>query len=117
LNVIAVVGFLISLIAFYLQVTDHGKEEILNEMKSSEKRIIDKVTETILVLSKKRTAIAKVNIRLKPTKKSQILATLKIGQEVSVISVNHKWILVSYIDFNSGILMTGWAYKKYFDKL
>jgi hypothetical protein len=41
------------------------------------------------------------------------LYTLRAGTEVAVLSTNHKWVNVSFIDPVDFALVSGWILKKY----
>jgi hypothetical protein len=54
-----------------------------------------------------------VNVRIKPSNKSNKLDILYPNNKVRLIKSRHKWIFVEYFDFIEGIPKTGWVYKKY----
>lgn len=55
-------------------------------------------------------------VKLKPKSKTLTLCKLPKDFELTVLQVNHKWILVSYFDPKDNLPQTGWIMKKYLDK-
>lgn len=53
-------------------------------------------------------------LKLKYNTKSQTIYKIKIGQEVTVLTIRGKWLKVSIIDENDEAEITGWVLKKYF---
>lgn len=62
-----------------------------------------------------RIATTDVNLRIRPRKKSQIIGVVKKGQEVTVIEIHHKYLLVIYMDNETGDPLSGFVFKKYFN--
>ncbi len=132
-NLISVVSLLITIYSFYLQQKDISNIETLKNteelIEESEKRIIEftekgiesshnKITELIKhefnKLHKIRIATTDVNLRIRPRKNSQIIGIVKKGQEITVIEIHHKYLLVIYMDNETGDPLSGFVFKKYF---
>lgn len=127
LNVIAIIGFLMAIYAFYQQVTDSTNDESTAEIKKtigqstnsitsalaqSEQRMLDSVRK----ITTSRVAIASLNVRFKPRKKSQKIGSIKMGDEILVLTIDHKWLYIMYTDSETGKPATGWVFKKYCEK-
>lgn len=65
-------------------------------------------------LNNKRVSITNVNLRKNATKNSPILGLVCTGQSVTVLEIQHKYLLIAYIDKKSGEPKSGFVVKKYF---
>lgn len=118
MEVLTIISILVGFYALYLQKTDSSNDEstavIKKELKETEQRIMDRIAE----ISQQRVAIAdKVNLRTSPRKKSGIIGKVQMGQKVTVITINHKWLFVTFMDPCTNSVVSGWVFKKYFEKL
>lgn len=59
----------------------------------------------------------KVEIKTKPSFKSQTIVTIYPNQKVRMVKKQHKWIYIEYFDYIDGVPKTGWASKKYLVKM
>jgi len=73
----------------------------LSELKSNEQG------ETFYVV------IRAVNLRVKPSTKSEIVTILHPNTKVKLITRKSKWIRVEYFDYVENVYVSGWVYKKY----
>jgi hypothetical protein len=64
-----------------------------------------------------RIAVTNVNLRRAPRKRSEKIGLVQTEQAVWVIERYHKWILICFVDQESGEPKSGYAFKKYFEKL
>lgn len=119
-DLIAVLGFLISLYSTYQQETSKTTQDVIEEVRDEiQKSNIDLSNRINLELAKlNKTRIAKTDVKLRySTKKnSKIIGIVKSNQEVSIIEIQHKYLLISYLDKDNGEPKSGFVIKKYFEK-
>lgn len=117
-DLIAVLSFLISLYATYQQETSKTTQDVINEVKAEiQKSKIDfskTLNMELAKLNKSRKARTNVNLRYSTKKNSKIIGLVKSGQEVFVIEIQHKYLLISYLDKDNGEPKSGFVIKKYF---
>jgi len=58
-----------------------------------------------------------VNLQIKPSADSQVLALLFPNQKVRLVKRKHKWIYIEFFDYLEGVPKYGWALKKYLRSL
>jgi hypothetical protein len=64
-----------------------------------------------------RVAVTNVNLRRAPRKRSKKIGLVQAEQAVWVIERYHKWILICFVDQESGEPKSGYVFKKYFEPL
>lgn len=64
--------------------------------------------------SRMRTARIKTNLQYSDKKNAKITGVVQQGQEVTVIEIRHKYLLISFIDKDTGEPKSGFVLKKYF---
>jgi hypothetical protein len=118
LNLIAVIGFIITLYTTFKPNTEITNEDVLNETKKEIEKISKELSEKIKFelskLNKTRISKTNVNLRYSTKKKSKIIGIVTSGQKVSVIEIRHKYLLISYLDKVTGEPKSGFVMKKYF---
>jgi hypothetical protein len=118
LNLITVIGFIITLYTTFKPNTEITNEEVLNETKKEIEKISKELSEKIKFelskLNKSRISTTNVNLRYSTKKKSKIIGIVTTGQKVSVIEIRHKYLLISYLDKVTGEPKSGFVMKKYF---
>lgn len=77
---------------------------------------INLVNEQLRVAKEYRITNRECEVKLKPKSKTLTLCKLPKDFELTVLQVNHKWVLVSYFDPKDNLPQTGWIMKKYLDK-
>lgn len=77
---------------------------------------INLVNEQLRVAKEYRITNRECEVKLKPKSKTLTLCKLPKDFELTVLQVNHKWVLVSYFDPKDNLAQTGWIMKKYLDK-
>jgi hypothetical protein len=77
---------------------------------------INLVNEQLKVVKEYRITNRECEVKLKPKSKTLTLCKLPKDFELTVLQVNHKWVLVSYFDPKDNLPQTGWIMKKYLDK-
>jgi hypothetical protein len=58
-----------------------------------------------------------VSLRIRPQSKAGVVGVLSRGTKVRLIERKHEWIYVEYFDYLEGVPKTGWALKKYLQRL
>lgn len=118
-DLIAVIGFLLTLYGTFVQSSEKSNKEVIQETKKEiekiNKEFSEKIEFELSKLNKTRTSKTKVNLYFSAHKRSKIIGTIKAGQQVTVIEVLHKYLLVSYIDKESKEPKSGFVIKKYFE--
>lgn len=119
LDLITVIGFLLTFYGAYQVYSDKSNAEVINETKKEIEKINKELSEKIELelnkLNKTRTARTNVNLRYADRKNSKIIGLVKLGQQVTVIEIRKKYLLISYIDHETGEPKSGFVIKKYFD--
>jgi len=97
----------------------------ISTMQSGEKMLlsVEKLEQTIsqqlseLKLNEKEetyyVVIRAVNLRVKPSTKSEVVNILFPNTKVKLITRKSKWIRVEYFDYVENVYVSGWVYKKY----
>lgn len=85
--------------------------EIFGELK---KEILEEIYIKNSIFHQQRRATTNVNLRYSNNIKSKKIGLIKKGQNINVIEIKKKWLLISYIDYETGEPKSGYAYKKYF---
>ncbi len=115
LNLITVISFLLTLYT----ISDKTNQDALNETKIEINKIGSELRATINAgftkLNKMRIATTNVNLRFSAKKNSKIIGLVKLGQQVTVIEIVQKYLLISYIDIETGEPKSGFVVKKYFE--
>lgn len=119
LDLMTVVGFLLTLYFGCQSYSDKSNKEVIAETKIELEKISKEFSEKIeFELNKlNRTRIARTNLKLinRDTKNGKVIGLVKTGQRVTVIEIRHKYLLISYIDIETGEPKSGFVIKKYFD--
>jgi hypothetical protein len=128
--IVAVINILITLSQFYFQHEDsktssqlQGRMVIQEEIQTA---YLERIAESIEKLisnsqhplpvegsSKYYFVERPVDIKAKPTMKSNSVATLYPNRKVTLIQRKHKWVYVGYFDYTEAIRRNGWVLKKY----
>jgi len=122
-NILNLASFMLSAYSFLYanqnQITiDKQSVELIDaKFENFKLEIENKFNEKLANLNRKRVAKTNVNLRYSNKKKSRKLGLVKKGQTVNIIEIRHKWLLVMYIDFETGAPKSGFVYKKYFEEL
>ncbi len=118
-ELISVISFLLIFYNPLVIPTDKSNTEVINETKKEiekiSKELSAKIETELNKLNKTRTARTNVNLRYSDKKNSRIIGVVKLGQQVTVIEIRHKHLLISYIDMNTREPKSGFVTKKYFD--
>lgn len=120
-DLMTVIGFIITVYTFSQQGNETPREDAAELTKQEILKIKNELNETIALefdkLQHKRIATTNVNLRYSAKKRSEIIGLVEIGQEVTVLEIHHKWILVAYIDSRTEEPKSGFVYKKYFERI
>ncbi|MEX2411340.1 MAG: SH3 domain-containing protein, partial [Candidatus Paceibacterota bacterium] len=111
-----IVGLVLSVIN---PVTDFYIKERLN--KNEKKLVVKEVSNTLnktfndqsCLSSFRIVSATSLNIRKSSSSKSDIIATLFLGDVVEIIKKEQKWFLISWRDAESDTSVQGWAYSQY----
>jgi hypothetical protein len=117
------IGFWIGFLSFLLAVliplaqkyfiNENDKPVTKQDIRGLQESLTTKWDSLLNKLAAKRVVKFTCALRFKPTNRSQWLYTLRAGTEVAVLSTNHKWVNVSFIDPVDFALVSGWILKKY----
>jgi hypothetical protein len=64
-----------------------------------------------------RVSRTNVNLRFSTNKRSKKVGLIQKGHDIIVRAIRHKWLLVSYIDLETQEPKSGFAMKKYFERI
>ena len=116
LELITLIGFLLTFYSVYLSKTDISNKDVVietrKEIEKVSKVLCDKIE--LKKLNRTRIATTSVNLRYSPKKNSKIIGLVKKEQQVTVLEIHHKYLLISYIDFETLEPKSGFVMKKYF---
>ena len=68
------------------------------------------------ILDKKRISIIENDLKFSNKKKCKIIGRVKKGQEVTILNTMHKYLFVSYIDFETQEPKAGYVLKKHYKR-
>lgn len=95
-------------------------KEITSQLTESQEKIYRSVSELLVNEDRTNTFFIVqrcVNLRTKPSTKSDIIIKLFPNQQVKLEKMKGKWLYISYFDFIDGVPKTGWVYKKYLKRI
>lgn len=119
IELITIISFLLTFYNPFVIPTDKTNKgnitEIKRELKKMNKEFSEKIEYELNKLNKTRTARTNVNLRFADKKKSKIIGLVKTGQQVTVIEIRHKYLLITYLDKDTGEPKSGFVVKKYFE--
>lgn len=117
-ELIGIVGLLLAVYALFVSEGDISNRETVEETASQNWRTVSGVDSVVRAhfdsLDNKRICVTTVRLRYSASDSSKVIGMVKEGQQVVVLEIAHKWLLISYIDQASKRPMSGYAYKKYF---
>jgi hypothetical protein len=118
IELITVIGFILTFYSVHQQRADKSNSEVIIETKKELEKLnsefSQKISFELQKLTKTRVAKTNVNLRFAAKKNSGKIGLVKKGQIVTVIEIRHKYLLISYIDFETGEPKSGFVVKKYF---
>lgn len=114
LNILGLILAIYSLIA-----GNQSEKKLITILMQSEQRILKNIDSLKPAESKEAYYVVErtVKLRLKPSTKSHVITILHPNQRVSLINSKGKWIYVEYFDYIEGLPKSGWACKKYLNRL
>lgn len=116
---ITLVAFLLIFYNPFENHTDKTNAEVIAEVESQiekvSKGLSKQIEQELQKLNKTRVARTNVNLRKYPKKNTEIIGLVKSGQQVTVIEIRHKFLLIAYIDKETNEPKSGFVMKKYFD--
>ena len=117
-EIISVISFLLIFYNPFVLPTDKTNTEVINETKREIEKISKdfsaKIENELSKLNKTRIARTNVDLRCSERNSSKIIGIVKQGQQVTVIEIRHKHLLISYIDKETTEPKSGFVTKKYF---
>ncbi len=118
IELITVIGFILTFYSVHQQRADKSNSEVIIETKKELEKLnsefSQKISFELQKLTKTRIAKTNVNLKFAAKKNSGKIGLVKKGQIVTVIEIRHKYLLISYIDFETGEPKSGFVVKKYF---
>ena len=104
---------------FYSLQTAPSKEDIKliikQELVANKDVLVDEIEAAVSkYFSKMRTARVRTNLHYSDKKNAKITGVVQPGQQVTVIEIRHKYLLISFIDKDTGEPKSGFVLKKYF---
>jgi len=118
-ELISVISFLLIFYNPFVIPTDKSNTEVIEATKREIEKLSTefsaKIETELNKLNKTRTARTNVNLRNSEKKNSKAFGLVKLGQQVTVIEIRHKHLLISYIDKDTREPKSGFVTKKYFD--
>jgi hypothetical protein len=116
---ITIVSFLLIFYNPFENHADKTNTEVIEELKSQIEKINKglsiQIEQELQKLNKTRIAKTDVNLRFSANKNSRIIGLVKRGQQVTVIEIRHKFLLITYIDKETNEPKSGFVVKKYFE--
>jgi uncharacterized protein YgiM (DUF1202 family) len=118
IDILAVVSFLLTLYNPLDVSTDKTNTDIIELAKREIDQINTdysaKIETELQRFNKTRTATARVKLRYSEKKNSRVIGLVEVGQQVTVIEIRHKHLLISYLDVMTREPKSGFVSKKYF---
>ena len=118
-ELIAILSFLLTFYSANYAKKDISNREVLEETKVEIAKLKSDIKDMVQAefdkLKNRRIAIRDVNLRYSTNNKSQLLGVVKEGQEVIVLEIRHKWLLITYVDQETKKPKSGFVFKKYFE--
>lgn len=113
----AILTILLNLLSAYIYDTyvssNYEKKSVIKDMK---KAFVTQ--DEIDSLSNYRTVIASaLNVRTKPSRNSGIVGKIYLGKVVKVLKRKKDWTLIEMSSQDSEILIRGWVFTRYLDKI
>ena len=116
---ITIISFLLIFYNPFENHTDKTNTEVIEEVKSQIEKINKglsiQIEQELQKLNKTRLARTDVNLQYSANKNSRIIGLVKRGQQVTVIEIRHKFLLITYIDKETNEPKSGFVMKKYFE--
>ena len=118
MQIISFVVMIFSLHSDSHKMTNKELSEIIDDkFKSHQEHTNIKLDSILSQITKQRLATTDVNLRVNNKKRAAIKGIVKKGQLISVIETRHKYLLIYYIDQETGEPKSGFVFKKYFEKI
>lgn len=118
-DLITIICFLITIYTTHQQETSKTSQEVIDEIKEELQKtnatLPNRIAFELAKLNKSRVAKTNVNLRFSTKKKCKIIGLVKQGQQITVIEIQHKFLLISYLDKDTGEPKSGFVVKKYFE--
>ena len=120
IDLLTVVSFLLTLYGTIQSENQPTNQDVIDQTKiefqNFKTEVKDLITAEFTKLQRQRIATTDVNLRFSAKKRSQKIGLVKCGQLVTVIDIQHKWLLISFIDNETKEPKSGFVYKKYFER-
>lgn len=113
----AMVGYVLTVLTFLycLHAGNVTEEKIMNKLSTDKAEVLHAISELHPQVDNNKHYVVdrSVNLRVKPSSKSQRFGTLYPNQKVTVLKEGGKWLYIEYFDYRDGVPMCGWVFKKY----
>jgi uncharacterized protein YgiM (DUF1202 family) len=96
--------------------TETLRKQLFTKIEDSKSEIVEVFKDEIGVLRKmdrKYVVLRDVNLRTRPSNRSDIIMVLKTNNLVDILEEKKEWVKVIFFDFVSGNSFEGWIFKKY----
>lgn len=118
-ELITIISFLLIFYNPFVIPTEKTNTEVIKttkrEIERISKELSTKIETELNKLNKTRTARTNVNLRYSEKRNSKVIGIIKNGQQVTVIEIRHKHLLISYLDIETREPKSGFVTKKYFE--
>lgn len=117
-DLMAIISFILSMHGLYKSSNSITNQDVIDITKKE----IDKIKQDLIKqidfkfknYYKTRVSQTDVKLMFSNKKKSKLLGVVKKGQQITVIEIRHKWLLISFLDNETGEPKSGFVIKKYF---
>ncbi|WP_039918751.1 SH3 domain-containing protein [Cellvibrio mixtus] len=109
------------IIAIITPIAEHHVGSFLKEDKKSvEKKIRAKAIQSVgnheILKSIRYVSADRLNVRLAPSKKSDVIGVLQFSYSVLILEKRKSWTLVEWRDVDSDVVIKGWVFSRYLKK-
>lgn len=117
-DLIALIGIIIALHTSVSNSGDISNKETVNlttsEIQKAKKEFLEQLDIELRKLNKTRIAQTNVNLMFSNSKRAKVIGLVVKDQNITVIEIRHKWLLITYIDDGAKEPKSGFVFKKYF---
>lgn len=99
------------------QLAEKSDVSIVNAKQDSILYFVQEINKQLKEKNEHRIITRACQVKLKPNNKTITLKKLPVNYKVVVLQINHKWVLISYLDSDDNLPQTGWVMKKYLKRI
>ncbi len=113
-----IVGLILSVVT---PISEHYVNNYLSKDNRAQVKIIKQnaniaVTDLDLLNEMRFVNTSSLNVRMKPSIKSELIGTLKFSTPIVVIEKKKNWTLVEWVNEEKGVSIKGWVFSRYLQK-